>query len=364
MSLGERLKNAREERGLTIDEIAARTYIRASHIVALERNEFHLLPPSRTRYFVRDYARVLNLDPDIFLADLPDDVESPPKAAPPPPPAGSGKPGAGRARPGGRMRSAEAPKRDLPPPTAVPDREDRSDTEAQSTESEIPKSTGRAAMAERIRRKAPRYSPIDQGNPMLARGLIGIALLLIIGVGIWYLLASGDEGDDEGVTLVSDTAADSPIRIIGEGGPGGPEDTAATDVVPAGDSLVLRGTFTQRAWYSISMDGDREDQGTLDSGEVREWRALESFSISLGNAGGVRFSINGKDVGTLGPRGGTVRGRVINAEGVQGGPTTTPSERRSRSTSQRRRSRSTTNGDAESTVPDLQPSEPRDGLGD
>ena len=54
MSLGERLKNAREERGLTIDEIAALTYIRANHIGALERNEFHLLPPSRIRYFVRD----------------------------------------------------------------------------------------------------------------------------------------------------------------------------------------------------------------------------------------------------------------------------------------------------------------------
>ena len=332
MSLGERLKNAREERGLTIDEIAARTYIRASHIVALERNEFHLLPPSRTRYFVRDYARVLNLDPETFLADLPDDVESPPTASP-------------------------------PPPTAVPDQEDRSSTEAQVMESETSRSAGRPALAERIRRKAPRYSPIDQGNPMLARGLIGIALLLTIGVGIWYLLASGEDTEDEGVTLVSDTAADSPIRIIGEGGPGG-SDTAATEALPAGDSLVLRGTFTQRAWYSISMDGDREDQGTLDSGEVREWRALESFSISLGNAGGVRFSINGKDVGTLGPRGGTVRGRVITAEGVQGGPTTTPSERRSRSTSQRRRPRSTATDDAQSTVPDLQPSEPRDGLGD
>lgn len=359
MSLGERLKNAREERGLTIDEIAALTYIRANHIGALERNEFHLLPPSRIRYFVRDYARVLNLDPDPFLAELPADLEAPPKVAPPPP-VSPGRPEGAPSRPEKKGRSigwgekkgkvSGKPEREKESPQPI----------VRPAAAETKPGETRPPLSERIRRKAPRYSPIDQGNPMLARGLIGIALLLIVAVGIWYLFASGEEGEPEAV-LVSDTAADSPIRIIGEEDSVVSDDTTAGEVIPVGDSLVLRGTFTQRAWYSISMDGEREDQGTLDSGEVREWRATESFSISLGNAGGVRFSINGKDVGTLGPRGGTVRGRVINAEGLQGGPTTTPSERRSRSTTQRRRTR-TAPADNAPAVPELEPSEPRDGL--
>lgn len=342
MSVGERLKSVREEQGISIDEIAARTYIRASHIAALEKGEHHLLPPSRLRYFVRDYARVLGLDPDPLLADLPDDAATPP---PPPTPRPSDPPPSGLRRPSEKKEK-------------VASGAEEKGEKGRKRENGTKRGAGAAAISavERLRRKAPRYSPIDQGNPMLARGMIGIALLLILGIGVWYLFFSDDDDPTEQLTLVSDTAADSPIRIIGDEGESEEGDTTGAEALPAGDSLVLRGVFTARAWYSIAMDGDREDQGTLDSGEVREWRATEFFSISLGNAGGVRFSINGKDVGTLGPRGGTVRGRMINADGLQGGPTTTPSERR-RSRPQRRRT--TSSEEPNRPVPELTPSEPR-----
>ena len=83
--------------------------------------------------------------------------------------------------------------------------------------------------------------------------------------------------------------------------------------------------MVERVWYSIEMDGEREDAGTLDSGTVKQWKAVESFSVSLGNAGGIEFSLNGKRIGTLGNRGETIREKLITAEGApQSGATTTP----------------------------------------
>lgn len=341
MGLGERLRAAREERGLTIEEVAGTTFIRPHHLEALEREEYHLLPASRVRYFVRDYARAVNLDPEALLAQLPDDFATPQPIAPPAPV--STPPSKPKLR---REREVKSE-----PPVAP-----------ESLEGDDEGNGGVPAG----RNRGPRYAPIEQGNPMLARGLIGVALLLIVGLGIWYF-TKGDDNDTESVALASDSVEGSPTRIITADGEEGDEsDTSETDI-PAGDSLVLRGTFLARAWYNISIDGrNREHQGTIDSGEVREWRALESFTVDLGNAGGVRFSLNGRDLGTLGPASGTVHDRVITAEGLQGGETTTsasvPQQRRSRP--RPRRQRPTTESENTPPPPQLEVSAPRESLED
>jgi cytoskeleton protein RodZ len=62
-SAGERLRAAREEAGLKIEQVAAETRIPQRHLVAIENGDFHRLP-SRTYAigFTRTYARMLGLD--------------------------------------------------------------------------------------------------------------------------------------------------------------------------------------------------------------------------------------------------------------------------------------------------------------
>jgi len=62
--LGEILKAAREERGLTLAEVEAAIHIRRHLLEALEQDNFNRFPsPVVTRGLIRNYAKYLDLDP-------------------------------------------------------------------------------------------------------------------------------------------------------------------------------------------------------------------------------------------------------------------------------------------------------------
>src|SRR6516165_7336949 len=62
-SLGEKLRRARVERGLTIAELAAQTKISAKFLEAIEADERHKLPAGFFyRNWVNQYAEALSLD--------------------------------------------------------------------------------------------------------------------------------------------------------------------------------------------------------------------------------------------------------------------------------------------------------------
>ena len=64
-SMGEFFRQVRETKGLTIDEVASKTRIRADFVKALEDGNFAKLPDQVfARGFVRSYARSLGLDED------------------------------------------------------------------------------------------------------------------------------------------------------------------------------------------------------------------------------------------------------------------------------------------------------------
>jgi len=70
---GARLKAAREAAGLSLDQVAQQLKLAPRQVKAIEDETFAELP-GRTfiRGFVRNYARLVNLDPDLVVRDLPD----------------------------------------------------------------------------------------------------------------------------------------------------------------------------------------------------------------------------------------------------------------------------------------------------
>lgn len=80
---GARLKAARETAGLSLDQAAQQLKLAPRQVRALEDEDFAHLP-GRTfaRGFVRNYARLLNLDPEDLLALMPNAVEAPSLEAP------------------------------------------------------------------------------------------------------------------------------------------------------------------------------------------------------------------------------------------------------------------------------------------
>jgi cytoskeleton protein RodZ len=80
---GARLKAARQDAGLSVDQVAQQLKLAPRQVRALEDDDFAQLP-GRTfaRGFVRNYARLLNLDGDDLIAQLPDAAQTPALAAP------------------------------------------------------------------------------------------------------------------------------------------------------------------------------------------------------------------------------------------------------------------------------------------
>src|SRR5262245_12397308 len=75
-TVGVRLREAREKRGVSLRQIASKTRISVMSLEALERSDLARLPGGIfTRAFIRAYAQEVGLDPDRtihdFLAELP-----------------------------------------------------------------------------------------------------------------------------------------------------------------------------------------------------------------------------------------------------------------------------------------------------
>jgi len=70
-AIGKILQDAREERGLTLDQVAGATYIRLHYLRAMEAGDFAALPSRvQVKGFLRSYADYLGLDGDGLLEML------------------------------------------------------------------------------------------------------------------------------------------------------------------------------------------------------------------------------------------------------------------------------------------------------
>jgi cytoskeleton protein RodZ len=66
--------------------------------------------------------------------------------------------------------------------------------------------------------------------------------------------------------------------------------------------LVLKAL--DKSWVLVTTDDGRtRNEADMAGGEVKTYRALNSFKVKLGNAGGVDVQFNGKPLGVLGPSG-------------------------------------------------------------
>ena len=69
-SFGDRLRKEREQRGISLDDIALATKIRAGLLQALEEEKFERLPGGIfNKGFVRAYARHLGIDEEQAITD-------------------------------------------------------------------------------------------------------------------------------------------------------------------------------------------------------------------------------------------------------------------------------------------------------
>jgi cytoskeleton protein RodZ len=71
VNIGEELRRARENRGISLAEVSGRTKITLKYLNVIERNGFEQLPGGiMTRGFLRAYAREVGLDPEEIVREF------------------------------------------------------------------------------------------------------------------------------------------------------------------------------------------------------------------------------------------------------------------------------------------------------
>jgi len=96
-----------------------------------------------------------------------------------------------------------------------------------------------------------------------------------------------------------------------------PPPSAAGGQAPAG--VVVGLTVRKRSWVEAKVDGTTVLSRLMDEGETHRLDAREAVTLSLGNAGGVEYSLNGRPPASLGRDGEVRRNVVITAAGPAAG---------------------------------------------
>jgi cytoskeletal protein RodZ len=270
VDFGTFLRQAREQRGVSLQELAVTTKISARVLEALERNDPSKLPGGIfSRSFVRAFAREVGLDPDLAVANF---------------------------------------------VSAFPD---------ESGADEMPATTS-AVEAESFeyRRRAFR----------IVVRLLGVAVLVAILAFIYYskfrpgFLTGGGDGPRP---LPASTAAQAPSRPESQpaapvpapsvmSGAALPDAAAAAAAPPTAQPetaappaaaapqqapLVVVLTLTDPCWLSVTVDGTRTPSRTAGPGERLEFAVQRSITMTVGNAAALSVTLNGKPARALGAAG-------------------------------------------------------------
>jgi cytoskeletal protein RodZ len=256
-AIGEELRRARENLGLTYDEVERSTRIRTRYLQALERGDLDSLPsPVQARGFLHNYAEFLGLDADRVMLRFADQLN------------------------------------DGPTHTAAPGEEP----------SQPPIVT--------VRRAAWLSSDL-----LIALGISLAVLIVLLWGGSRVLAAMQEDGRQptaSGFLLESTpspTVTMTPAPSEAGAGEAAPAATPSPEgTLPAallgGDQTVeginVRILVEKRAWLSVVVDGEEDFRGRAKPGDILEFHGEQLIRAATGNGDGLRVVYNGQDQGRLG----------------------------------------------------------------
>jgi cytoskeleton protein RodZ len=99
--------------------------------------------------------------------------------------------------------------------------------------------------------------------------------------------------------------------------PGQPAPVPVAEPKPPGQRLVMRAV--EPTWIRVQVDEGQVAEELLQAGAVREWTAERRFVLTVGNAGGLELDLNGKRMPSLGAKGAVIQRLVLPLEAPASG---------------------------------------------
>ncbi|GAA4352713.1 helix-turn-helix domain-containing protein [Angustibacter luteus] len=298
--LGHALREAREARGLSDVQIGEAINLRATVVRAIESDDFTLCGGDvYARGHVRAYAKQVGLDAAPLL-----DAYAQRKGVQAPPP----------------VRTTGPVDRPLTGPIPT-NRPGRSGQPTVVPDGAVPP-TGPIAARPTLRR-APGWSskerPLERSGPN--RALIVGAALAVLLVFLLVQVIGDLRSPGRGTTQVASPSVSVPAGQAGEPTPsptpsatststGEPTSTSSpTSTKPSNAAgVAVAMNVTGDSWVSVrDASGKSVFSGLLVKGDKRKFSDGKGLRLTLGNAGGVRLTVNGKPLGAAGAEGQVVR---------------------------------------------------------
>lgn len=310
-SIGQILRQRREERGLTIEQAAFQCKIPLRLLQALEADDYHLLPDAL--YLIRllhDLAVFLRLEPAALEAEFRAAIRRPPRqtlaVAPPPP----------------------------PPPT-IPWKQVIWTLGAIVVVTPLVFITLSLTSKRAAERSAPAPSGDERvGESPPVEGSGGMLADRFLAVRAGQNAASQETPEATRLTPEaigpSGPSAQAGPAAASTGSPrpadstgGRPGTTAQPPANPPGPTpsapgsrrppqrFVLTARALEPTWISVRTDGGEPREVRLQMGQVAQFIADAGFVVTLGNAAGVDLTLNGNPVPSLGQAGQLIRDVAI-----------------------------------------------------
>ncbi|NOZ06951.1 MAG: helix-turn-helix domain-containing protein [Chloroflexi bacterium] len=269
-SLGETLREARQEKGASLEDVEAFTHIRAHFVEALEEERFGDFPsPVYVRGFLRNYALFLGLEPQAILEQY---------------------------APEGEETLSEGPQMLAEPLVASPWLHP---VRLIIGACLIVLLVGLGLWWSRAENRShfpwPNVgfltSHLVAGSPTISPTVTGSAVPV-----------GGTRPKTVTSTPVVLTPTDTPVRL--------PSPTVTgTPLIAIRVAVVVSDT----SWVEVISDGDHVFANTMNPGATGRWEARNQLAVRIGNAGGVFVTVNDRQVGLLGQV-----GEVVSREWIRG----------------------------------------------
>jgi cytoskeleton protein RodZ len=319
--LGTYLSRSREERGLSIDDVARATRVAPRYLRALEDDDFAALPASVfTKGYIRAYCQALDLPVDEALERYARS-DGTVAAAPAPVAVATARASDGDRRPRGTLllsfllllgfggalfavtllREAGRPemgarRAESPPPPAA--------TSPPPAAAPAPAPEGQAKVE-------PRTEPVAAPSPATPPEAAPPAVAATPQPGV-PRAAVGPATSPPAAPRVADArpaaAEPRPPADVARTMPPAPE-TPVLQLSAVVSPYRLVARTMEATWLRVRTDDGRATEETIPAGEVREWISNRPFVLTIGNAAGVALELNGQKLPPLGGRG-VVIGRL------------------------------------------------------
>jgi len=152
-------------------------------------------------------------------------------------------------------------------------------------------------------------------RPVIIGSMALAAIVLAISIKNFYQ----PEGTNPGAPYTSPPLISAPNTETTAPSPSVPETPSQSSppnvVASTQDGLTAQLVFTQACWIEIKIDGQAPFQGTFAAGTSKEVKGTDKIElVSIGNAGGLTVTLNGKAMPSLGKPGEVLRNVVLTKE--------------------------------------------------